>query len=204
MSDHNVIIIGAGGHTRSLLNSISPEICVIGIFDDSYDIEKKEFINNIPILGKIKETPIDSKIILSIGDNRKRMNLFLIMFERMLKKNIIHRTAIIEPFVNIGSSNQILGNVYINSYTEVGDNNILNTGCIIEHESKIGSHCHISVNSTICGRSSIGDSCFIGSGAVVIDKVKICNNVIVGANSVVINNILEPGIYVGNPVKKIK
>ena len=37
-----------------------------------------------------------------------------------------------------------------------------------------------------------------------LDKnITICDNVIIGMNSNVIKNINEPGIYVGNPLKKL-
>jgi len=63
---------------------------------------------------------------------------------------------------------------------------------------------HISVGAIICGRVIIGDECFIGAGSVVKDNVKICNNVTVGANSLVIKDITQPGVYIGNPVKRLR
>lgn len=203
MSKINVCIIGAGGHTRSLLNIFEDSIYnIIGIFDDNY-IEK-EVINGYRVLGKPGFIEDTYKIILSIGDNIKREELFNKFRDRIIIDSLIHPTAYIEKNVNLMISNQVLANAYINSNTLIGNNNIINTGCIIEHECKIGSHNHISVNSILCGRVKIGDRCFIGAGSVVIDKITICSDVTIGANSVVIDDIRVPGIYVGNPVRKIK
>jgi len=41
----------------------------------------------------------------------------------------------------------------------------------------------------------------IGSGAVIL-PVNICANVIIGAGSVVTRDIVEPGVYAGNPARK--
>ena len=43
----------------------------------------------------------------------------------------------------------------------------------------------------------------IGSNATIL-PVEICSDVVVGAGSVVTKNILEPGVYAGNPAKKIR
>jgi sugar O-acyltransferase (sialic acid O-acetyltransferase NeuD family) len=200
-----VAIIGAGGHTRSLINLIEYNgISIIGIFDDSYKVTSKEFIDGYPLKGKIDDCLSNVDIILSVGDNDKRGALFYKLFPSVLKDNLFHPKSMVEKGVTFGVSNQIFSYAYINSATEIGDNNIINTGAIIEHEVKIGSNNHISVHATICGRASMGSNCFIGAGAVVIDKITIGDNVIIGTNSVVIENIFEAGVYVGNPVRRIK
>ncbi len=205
MNSKNLLIVGAGGHTRSLLNIIFEiEHNILGIIDESFDENKEENIGNLKIIGNC--TLISNKInlILSIGDNTKRRDLYEKYENLVLPNNLIHKSAQIENYVKIGKANQIFGQVLINSFSQVGSNNIINTKALIEHESVIGNHNHISVGSIICGRVVIGDNCFLGAGSVVIDKVKICNDVIIGANSVVINNVETSGVYVGNPAKRIK
>ena len=49
----------------------------------------------------------------------------------------------------------------------------------------------------------IGSNVSIGSNATLL-PVKICDNVVIGAGSVVTKSIHEPGIYAGNPAKKIR
>ena len=49
----------------------------------------------------------------------------------------------------------------------------------------------------------IGNNVLIGSNATIL-PVSICDDVIIGAGSVVTKDISKPGVYVGNPAKKIK
>lgn len=49
----------------------------------------------------------------------------------------------------------------------------------------------------------LGDNVVIGANSVVIGPVDICDNVLVGAMSLVNKSILEPGVYVGVPVRKV-
>lgn len=200
-----VFILGAGGHTRSLINLLEYNNYKIeGIYDDSFEIRNEETINTYKVLGKLQELSKDSIVVLSFGESKKRKQLFLQLEDQILKDNLVHPKAQIENYFNSGPSNQIFANVFINSNTTLGANNIINTGAIIEHEVTIGNHNHISVGSILCGRVTIGNDCFIGAGTTIIDKLSITDEVIIGANSVVIRNIEEPGTYIGNPARRVK
>jgi sugar O-acyltransferase (sialic acid O-acetyltransferase NeuD family) len=198
-------IVGAGGHTRSLLNTIDADRYEIdGIYDESYVPEGNECIRKHPLKGRLSAIPVHARVVLAIGNNAIRVQLYELLRTLLLQDNLIHCRAVFEDDVRIGTCNQIFSGAYINSGATIGRNNIINTNSIIEHESIIGDHCHVSVNSILCGRARIGNHCFIGAAAVVIDKVSICDNVTIGANSVVVEPIEQPGVYVGNPVRKIR
>jgi UDP-N-acetylbacillosamine N-acetyltransferase len=203
---NNCFILGAGGHTRSLMALIGhlAQIQITGIYDDSYDDEKQEIILDAEVKGKISDLPETGKLIISYGALEKRELLFKKYNNRILEDNLIHPTSFIEENVTIGTANQIFSNSYINACSEIGNNNIINTGCIIEHENIIGNHCHISIGTVLGGRVTIGDKVFIGAGSVVKDKISICSNVTIGANSTVIRDIETPGTYVGTPARRIK
>ena len=198
-------IIGAGGHSRSLINLMElNKFTITGIYDDSFDNAKKELISGYKLKGLIKDVPLPASIVLAIGDNNRREELFNKFNAYVLRKNVIHPTAILEKNVEAGASNFIFSGAYLNSQVKIGNNNIINTHAVLEHESKVGSNNHISIGSLICGRVRIGDNCFIGAGATLIDKITITDNVIIGANSAVVKDITAPGVYVGNPARKIK
>ena len=84
----------------------------------------------------------------------------------------------------------------------------------------IGDHCFIShgamfINDTFAkggpagGKKElwkptvIGNHVSIGTNATIL-PVKIVDHVVVGAASVVTKDILEPGVYAGNPARKIR
>ncbi|MBC75134.1 MAG: acetyltransferase [Halobacteriovoraceae bacterium] len=196
------IIIGAGGHARSLIplviQNLGLDTCVA---DENFSV-KEEIYPGIFLDRQVPIETINKNIILAIGDSLKRKSLY----ERfnVYKPNLVHELSFIEESAILGESNQIFGNVIINSLAKINDNNIINTGSILEHEVEVGSHNHISVGANICGRVKIGDNCFIGAGSTIIDGIKVCDDVIIGANSVVIKDITEPGTYIGNPTRKIK
>lgn len=52
-------------------------------------------------------------------------------------------------------------------------------------------------------KTKVGDNVSIGSNATIL-PVNICDNVVIGAGSVVTKNIEKPGVYAGNPAKKLR
>ena len=204
MSD-NIFILGAGGHLRAL-NSIilSLNLNIKGIYDESFRLASEDLVCDYPVLGKYSDIKDSDCIILAIGNNKSRFELYGKHLSKIYTSNLIHPTSQIGIGVDIGDSNHFLANTFVNNYSVIGKNNIINTSAIIEHEALIGNHNHLSVGSIICGRVRIGDHCFLGAGSVVIDKISIGNNIIIGANTVVTKSINEAGTYVGNPVRRIK
>lgn len=51
--------------------------------------------------------------------------------------------------------------------------------------------------------TTVGNRVSIGSNATIL-PVAICDDVVIGAGSVVTRDIAEPGIYAGNPARKIR
>ncbi|MEN8224424.1 MAG: acetyltransferase [Bacteroidota bacterium] len=202
--NHEISILGAGGHTRSLINLLEANNFEIsGIYDASFDQDRQEVINGYKLLGKPSDIT-DQVVILSYGNNAKRAQLYIDLSGNVFSGNLIHPLSIIADRCSFGHANQVFAKVCVNANAEIGNNNIINTGAIIEHEVKIGNHNHIAVGAIICGRVELGNLCFIGAGATIIDKIKVVDGVTIGANAVVIKDITEVGTYAGNPARRVK
>ena len=132
--------------------------------------------------------------------------------------------TVIEP-VNLYGC--IIGdNSFIGPFVEIQKDVIIGNNCKIQSHAficelvTIGDHCFIShgamfINDTfsIGGPSGgkkelwkptiIGNYVSVGTNATIL-PVKIVDHVVIGAGSVVTKDILEPGIYAGNPARKIR
>lgn len=51
--------------------------------------------------------------------------------------------------------------------------------------------------------TQVGNDVSIGSNSTIL-PVRICDHVVIGAGSVVTKDIVEPGIYAGNPCRKLR
>lgn len=193
------MIFGCGGHARSVADIQLQRDAKTSILFVDAQARLGERILNFPVCV---QSPVEiSQGFIAIGDNQARKQLWL----QLQSKNLI---TIISPsaqnsmFSKIGRNVLIANLAHVGPEASIGDNSIINTGAIIEHEVRIGDHCHIGPNAVISGRSRLGDQVFIGVGAVVKDNISIASNIVVGAGAVVVQDLHEPGIYVGCPAKK--
>lgn len=112
-------------------------------------------------------------------------------------------TATIGVGARIGEGCLLARHAHVGPMATVGAGCIVNTGAVIEHECQVGEFTHVSVNAVTAGRTKVGSFCMIGAGATVIDGLEIVDHVMVGAGAVVHRSIREPGVYVGNPFRKL-
>jgi len=209
IDSRKLIVIGAGGHARIVIDTAEDiGYKIYGIIDIYYK-GQEEIILNYPVLGDFSFLndldPNKFILALSIGDNSERATYF----KKSLKSDfqvatIIHPTAIVSKNAEIDSGVFIGSGAIINAKAKIGKNTIVNTGAIIEHEVEIGNHSHIGPGSRIAGRVRIGEQTFVGIGTSIIDKITIGEKVIIGVGSVILNDIEPNSTVVGIPGKKIK
>lgn len=51
--------------------------------------------------------------------------------------------------------------------------------------------------------TTLGDRVYVGSNATLL-PVRVCDDVVIGAGAVVTRDITEPGIYAGNPARRLR
>ncbi len=207
-----IIIIGCGGHARSVIDSIeSANEYEIAGFVDIIKSDKTCY-RNYKVIGTDDDYKdlFDSGIryacmgIGYLGKNSLRENLHnklvSIGFDFPV---IVDKTAAIASDAVIGEGSFIGKNSVVNSKAHIGKMTIINSGSIIEHDCVIDDYTHIAIGAALCGEAHIGRSCMIGSNATILQTLSITDNVIVGAGSVVTRNITNPGTYIGIPAIKI-
>lgn len=203
----NLIIIGAGGHTKSLIDCVDlDEYSIVGILDKNKDNIGK-YIQGVQIIGEDKDLGELQKIHTScviigighLGNASFRQKIFRNLINCGSEAiNIIHNSAILGNDLNIGVGNFISKGAIINVEVTIGDNNIINSGSIIEHEVCIEDNIHIAPGVTICGNSYIESGTLIGAGSTIIQGVHIGHDAIIGAGSVIRNDVESNSIVVGN------
>ncbi len=209
----NVIIIGAGGQARVIIDILKSQtnkfIKIVGIIDKK--IKENETVHNLPILGNLEE--IDNIITtrnirgvaIGVGDNRIRADYYQKMKNKGLELiNAIHPSASIAESVKMGDGNVICREAVICTDVDIGNNTIINTGAIIEHECQLKDHTHIAPGVNIAGRVIIDEGSFIGIGSTIIEKIHIGKSSIVGAGSVVLKDLPPNVVAAGTPCKVVK
>ncbi|MDC0859400.1 acetyltransferase [Candidatus Pelagibacter sp.] len=195
------IVVGAGGHSRAILENLYIlNKKNIKVYDLNFSPNANKIIlkNKVIDIKKILNKEISKKnnMFLAIGSNILRKKYFKKFSTKMNMPNLISNKSNISSFSKIGIANFFNHFSYVGPNSSIGDNNIINTQSLIEHDVKIGSHCHISPSVKIAGSCSIGDNVMCGIGTIIINNINICSNVTIGAGSIITSNIYKPGTYV--------
>ena len=200
-----LIIIGAGGYAKSVLDSVDYYNYEVKGFIDEFSIEKEHLGYKILAnsLDKIEKRE-EYYYFIAIGNNERRK----IWFDRLLNNNlktmnIVDKSAIISPRAKIGTGNFFGKFSVVNGGATIGDDCVINTRALIEHGCNVGNHCNISTNTVLNGDVVVGDCSFIGSSSVTLGQLKIGSYSTVGAGAVVIKNVEDNVTVAGVPAKMI-
>lgn len=198
-----LIIIGAGGYSKSVLDSIDYYNYQLIGFIDEFSNETEHL--GIPVIAhSLKEVPNKEKMFyfIAIGNNINRKRWYDIIKENKLRLiNIVDRSAIISPRANIGTGCFVGKMAVINSMATIGDDCIINTKALVEHGCSVGSHVNLSTNSVINGDVKVGDGSFIGSCSVTLGQRTIGCWSTVGAGAVVTKNVGDDVTVAGVPAR---
>jgi acetyltransferase-like isoleucine patch superfamily enzyme len=120
----------------------------------------------------------------------------------------IEDNCFIGPFVEIQKNVCIKKNTKIQSHAFICELVTIGENCFISHGAKFVNDTFsqgkpAGGDKTKWKKTNIGNNVSIGTNATIL-PVNITDNVVIGAGSVVTKDITEPGIYAGNPAKKIK
>ena len=189
-----IILIGGGGHCKSVIDVIEQE----GIFKVAGIVDLKEKIGdtilNYPVIADDNELIELTKkykyfhITLGFIKTPARRNQIL----EILKRNKAELPVILSPIAYVSehaiicAGTIIMHNAQINANAEIGENCIINSKALIEHDAIVGDNCHISTGAIINGGVTVGNECFVGTGAVVVQGAKIPDGSFIKANSLVI------------------
>lgn len=205
-----IIIIGAGGHAKVLMDMIQQagNFNLIGLVDKNFPADKK--ILGMPILGNDTILPDllaqgINLAVIGVGST-KNNSIRKKLYEQTLRLGfvmpaLIHPRAIIAKNVKIESGAQIMAGAIIQTGVKIGRNTIINTGVQIDHDCLIGQNIHIAPGAVLSGNVVVEDSAFVGAGATIIQNITIGQEAIVGAGAVVVKNVLAKTQVVGVPAK---
>lgn len=210
---NKILLIGAGGHCKSVLDSLLllKNYSEIGIVDFPEKIG--ETLLEIPIIACDDDLPTllrkgFSHAFVTVGsakncNDRKRIiaSVEKIGFEM---PNIVDPSAVVSNFAKMGKGIFVGKNVVVNAGAVVEDGVILNSGCIIEHDCFICKGAHIAPGAVLGGGVYVGEYAFIGTGVLVKPTIKIGDNTVIGMGSVVLNDIKKNVIAYGNPCKEAR
>lgn len=171
--DNRIILIGGGGHCRSVIDVLEQEgrFSIYGIIDIAENIGKE--ILGYKIIGTDEDLPalrkeVQNALITAgyIRDINLRIKLYNLAESLAYNlPNIISPLAYVSKYAVLGKGNVVMHHAIINAGARVGNNCIINTKALVEHDAVVEDHCHISTGAIVNGGVVVREGTFFGSNA---------------------------------------
>lgn len=203
-----LILLGAGGQGRvtadvAVCMGAYREVCFLddGLRGGDSDLPYR-------VLGGFADFPSyteDADFLVSLGQNAARRR-----WQETLEAagasvaTLIHPRAVVAERVTIGAGSVVMAGAVINPDAVIGRGVIINTCASVDHDGRIGDFCHISVGAHLAGTVTVGANSLLGVSVAVRPGVTIGADCTVGVGAAVVNDLTEPGVYVGVPARRMK
>ncbi len=207
-----VIIIGAGGHAKVLIEALRlRSVRILGITDPDptktgTEILGVRVMGDDTVIGGYSAGSLHLVNGLGSVDIPKRRKD---VFETFKAKGfafatVVHPSAVVASDVVLGEGAQVMAGAVIQPGSRIGRNSIVNTNASVDHDCVIGDHVHLAPGVTLSGSVRIGDCVHVGTGATIIQEVTIGPDSVIGAGSVVLTDVSEKTQFIGVPARRTK
>lgn len=212
MSHAELLLIGAGGHARVLLDALLlTGARVAGLLDADPALAGTRLLG-YPILGDdeaLRERqPATFDLVNAIGSTKslaRRRAVYVELRARGYRfAGVLHPAATVSRHAAVDEGAQIMAGAVIQACARIGANSIVNTGATVDHDCQVGAHVHVAPGATLSGNVQVGDETHIGSGATVIQGVRIGARCVVAAGAVVLENVPDDSMVAGVPARKAR
>lgn len=194
MSSAQLILLGAGGHAKVLLDLLQVSgKTIVGVCDPQLAASGRSHWRGLPVLGDDQAVeryqPEHIELVNGIGGEGHQG-----IFERFGALNYrfasaVHPSVIVASGLTAGQGVQLMAGVIVQSDVSIGANSIVNTGAQLDHDTQLGAHVHVAPGAVLAGDVSLGDGVFIGPGAILGRGVQVGEGAVIGAGTVVLHSV---------------
>lgn len=205
-----LVIIGAGGHGREVLDvarhTRSPSHSFLGFLADDEPGSSRLAQVGATWLGPIAELEvIEADYVIAIGDPGIRAAIHALASGwGRSAASLWHATAHRADDVRWEPGTVVLANASVTSNVRLGRHVHINLNATVAHDCALGDYVTVNPGANINGGVIIGESATVGSGAVIRQGITIGAGAIVGAGAAVVRDV-EPGTtVVGVPARPLE
>ncbi|MFA7243562.1 MAG: acetyltransferase [Sulfuricellaceae bacterium] len=208
--NYPVIILGAGGHAKVLIDALRQQTVELTGIADADPGKKGQLLFDVLVIGdddEVMNYPAESICLVngvgSVSVNPQRRQLFEQFKNQGYQfATVVHPSVIMAADVVLSEGAQIMAGAVIQCGCSIGKNSVINTGSIVDHDCYIGDHVHISPGVVLSGGVCVGENSHVGAGATVIQGIRIGSNSLVAAGAVVTKDVPDDAIVMGVPARK--
>lgn len=198
----SVVIVGAGGHGREVLDVL--EACgevFAGFVDDGHPDPIPLARRGLVVLGGLDALAgHDGTVVLGVGDGAVREQLAGTLRARWA-------TAAVHPLASLGSDVELLDGTVVaagarlTTHVSVGAHGYIGPNATIGHDAVLGDFVTVLPGATVSGGVRLGHRVTVGTGANLRQGVTLGEGAVVGAGAVVVTDVAAGVTVVGVPAR---
>lgn len=205
-----VIVVGAGGHAKVVIDTLYAMGRTVHGCTDVDAVRHGYDVLGAPILGDdgmlVDLGPHEVEIALGMGAPTVEVGIRRLALARDLAARgfhfpaVVHPTATVAPDVQVGDGAQIMAGGVVQPGTYIGAFAVVNTRASIDHDGRVEDGAHVAPGAVLGGTVCVGEGALVGLGSSVLPGVSIGAGSTVGAGAVVIRDIPPGARAMGVPV----
>lgn len=222
-----VLIIGAGGHARELVEifaarrraDLDVDIPIVGFLDDTPARHGTYCADVAPILGSVDQwlrgeldaqMPYAGRVQLLCAIGSPTVRAKVVRFIEAQRPDadwldrLIHPTAVVTARVTAGPGLVLFPHTCISVDVTLGAHVHCNVGSSASHDTVLGDFVTLSPGARVAGSVQVGEQTDIGMQASVIQQVRVGTQVRVGAGAVVVRDTPDTVTMVGVPARPLR
>jgi UDP-perosamine 4-acetyltransferase len=208
MSGAGLVIIGAGGHAKPIIEALRAAggTAICGILDA--DPTPRQVLG-VPVIGdeaalpRLRREGIAAAFV-AIGDNAVRERIGAVLAAHgFVLHSVVHPAALVSPSAAVGAGCAILARAVIGAEARIADLALVNTGAVIEHDCRIGPAAHAGPGCILAGAVRLGARSLVGAGAAIRPGIVIGADAVVGVGAAVIADVPDGARVAGVPARPV-
>ena len=202
MDSVGIIVLGAGGHGKSLISILlADQQKIIGVLDDDPTTWHTEILD-VPVLGPMKliESYSGNPVCNGIGNNKKRKAVVQ-RFPNVKWTGHNSSWAYINPKAKIGVGTFIFPFAVVGAEAIIGEHAIISSHTTLGHDANIGNFSQLAPGVQVAGDAVIEEAVMLGMGSIVCPKVRVGTGATLAAGAVAVKDISSDITVYGSPAR---
>lgn len=189
----DILIVGAGGHAKVVLDaidSVGGDAGRVVVTDADPTKVGVSIAGRTVVAWPDQATLVEKAVHVAIGSVEARgrtQQMLTIAGSRAV--SLMHPRSVIAPTAVIGDGSFIAALAVIGPDVKVEEGVLVNHGAVVDHDCVVGAFSHIAPNATLGGGVAIGDFVLVGAGATILPGVKIGDGAIIAAGATIVRDV---------------
>jgi len=205
----DLVIVGAGGHGRELLdvveaiNAVEPTWRFLGFLDDGTppaDPLERRGARVVGPVAALAELSTSYAIGIGVSETRRRIDELALAADRE-PAVLVHPLASMGSDVELGPGVVLAAGARVTTNVRLGRHTHINAGAVVSHDGRIADYGTISPGALVNGTVTLEECVLLGTASVITPGCTVGRGTWVGAGAVVLHDLPAGVIATGVPAR---